>query len=124
VTDTPESPSALLERAATTLERLAEDAPQAPWRQAGDGDLLGYGPVPIVYTEYGDVDVQWAPGMVPWVRTMSPSVASPLVEWLRTTARFMHFESGAVSSMDKLPHFLAKKYAGAIGFAKAVLGEP
>lgn len=110
-----ESPSSLLERAAAALERLAEDAPQAPWRMAGDGDLLGYGPTPIVYSEYGDVEVQWAPGTFKWICCMSPSVASPLVEWLRDTAESLRMENEQVmdSGTDS-----------ALKFARIVLGEP
>jgi len=122
-----ESPSALLERAAAKIEDLAHNAPTWPWRMGGDGDLLGDGPTPIVYSEYGDVEVQWADGVFEWVCPMSPAIAAPLVEWLRDAASSMrkhrrfspdgsrtyHLETGPISPSQR----------SALAFARVVLGE-
>lgn len=113
----PESPSALLERAAAKIEDLAHNAPAWPWRMSGDGDLLGYGPTPIVYSGYGDVEVQWADGVFEWVCPMSPAVAAPLVEWLRAEAE-RATKAGERSWLAVQP-----RTARAVAFARVVLGE-
>lgn len=118
-----EPPSALLERAAARLEELADAAPQGPWKVAHDGDVHGYGPVPIIYSGYGDVEVQHAPGVQDWLRVMNPIVAAPLVAWMRNTARYVHFERGAVSSPENGRDFFEGKYGGALEFARRILGE-
>ncbi|MFJ5984364.1 hypothetical protein [Lentzea sp. NPDC092896] len=119
----PESPSALLERAAARLDELANAAPQGPWKVAHDGDVHGYGPVPIIYSEHGDVEVQHAPGVHDWLRVMNPVIAEPLAKWLRNSARYLHFERGAVSSPENGRAFFEGKYGGALEFARRILGE-
>lgn len=118
-----DSPSVLLERAAARLDELADAAPQGPWKVAHDGDVHGYGPVPIIYSEYGDVEVQHAPGVQDWLRVMNPVIAEPLAKWLRDTARYLHFERGAVSGPKNGRDFFEGKYGGALEFARRVLGE-
>lgn len=84
---------------------------------AGDGDLLAHGPSPIVYSEYGDVEVQWADGVFEWVCPMSPAVAPPLIEWLRAEAE--HATVTRVRSWRAMQ----PRTARAVAFARAVLGE-
>lgn len=102
----PESPSSLLERAAAKLEDDAAHTIAGPWWNAYHRVLAG---------RDGEDDV--AHGATArtagWIATMSPSVASPLVEWLRTVASYVG-NGQRLNDADR----------AALRFARLVLGEP
>lgn len=106
-----ESPSLLLQRAATRLEDLATDLPEAPWKVQPDGDVHSTDRKVVIYSEYGDVEVQWAPLAGQWVEAMSPAVAQPLVNILRDAA----------FNLDAHPEY-RNHYLSYIALAEAVLG--
>jgi hypothetical protein len=107
----PEPPSALLERAA---ERLAELA--AHYADYVDAQVPGISrwDSPAESWSYDAVDRNATSTSRAWIETMNPSVAQPLVEWLRDTAASLRAENEQVmdSSTDS-----------AIAFARVVLGE-
>lgn len=141
----PESPSALLERAAALIEQRAADATEGPWEVHGGGGTVwarieeepkppphpGIRQRPFRYADFKPVATSgYDEGGFArdedalWVVLMQPSVAPPLVEWLRKTAQ--HF-----AGMDEVhpldPAVLAQRPGQygyeAVRFARAVLGE-
>lgn len=121
---TPESPSALLERAAAALEQCAAKTTPGPWVAASAFDIHR---VRSLTPAEGSDDVAYDitnPVDADWIQALGPSVAPPLVEWLRKTAQ--HF-----AGMDEVhpldPAVLAQRPGQygyeAVSFARAVLGE-
>jgi hypothetical protein len=121
-----ESPSALLERAAAALECLAADATVGPWQARELPDEPGYANVLVDSAQafggfsslfsssccgghcFGHVE---RGGDANWIAALSPAVASPLVEWLRESARMWNYQDQPGPDVN------------ALAFACVVLGE-
>lgn len=105
------------------LESMAEVADGGPWRvdmlAASCAIKTGEG-APYPGDHLANVGNRFTAA---WIATMSPAVAAPLVAWMRNTARYLHFERGAVSSPENGREFFEGKYGGALEFARRVLGE-
>lgn len=109
-----ESPSALLERAAARLEALAEHF--AGYDQAAQEEPTRVGS-PVQWWVYDATDRHAPRTAKLWIEALNPSVASPLVEWLRDAAR----------RMESHPHLSPEgstMQRAALAFARIVLGEP
>jgi hypothetical protein len=117
----PESPSSLLERAAQRLERLAEHFGGYQQAATEEPDRVGS---PVTWWAYDNVDRNALRAGKLWIETMSPAVARPLAQWLRSSARYIHFERGAVSSEESGRDFFEGKYGGAFELSRLILGEP
>lgn len=107
----------VLRGAAQRLRKLADDDLAPSWRWGMSRAMLR--------DTNGDpvADVSEAEGH--WMATLGPQVAEPLAQWLETTARYVHFETGQVSSPEKVADHMETKYAGAIQFARTILdGAP
>lgn len=111
---TPESPSALLERAAAALEQRAAAATSTPWVVEGldDGesairavDLFGI----------GQSDTEW-------IATLSPAAAPPLVEWLRETVVQYRDEHARRNITSDVLDRLWMEHP-AVRFSRQILGE-
>jgi hypothetical protein len=112
----PEPPSSLLERAAQRVEEFARSTSPAPWGLNLFADQVrDYHQEPIAY-DTGERNAAW-------MALMSPAVAAPLAKWLRNTARYVHFERGAVSSEENGREFFEGKYGGAFELARLILRE-
>lgn len=110
----PESPPSLLERAADLIENLACGATGEAWEvEEGTGDIisptLSSNRVRRVVTGY---DLEILPEDRAWIATLNPSVATPLVAWLRDTAEDLRV--GPVENSSQ-------QYA--LTLARTVLGE-
>lgn len=115
-----ESPSVLLERAAAHLEKLAEHFEGYERAAQEEPHRIGS---PVTWWAYDTRDRNAPQAAQRWLETMSPAVAGPLVAWMRSTARYLHFERGAVSSPENGRDFSEGKYGGALEFARLILGE-
>lgn len=122
-----DSPSALLERAAATLERLAVSTTAGIWQARDLPDEPGYANVLVesaqsfggyssLFTSsccggqcFGHVEQR---ADAEWIATMSPAVAQPLVEWLRAVASYVG-DGNRLNDADR----------AALSFARQVLGE-
>lgn len=124
----PESPSSLLERAADLIENLACGATLGPWADAvhdGDPDRFSNviaDNVPLFSSSccngncYGHVT---EPGDSAWIATLNPSVATPLVAWLRRAASYFAPDGPLTDEQAD-----ADPYAGpAMQFARLILKE-
>ena len=83
----PEPPTpALLRRAAEHLERLQSTVPDGQWRRRG---LLASRPEVVAVDAWGNTEhvAEARARTAPWIVTMSPALAPPLVAWLRAAAR-------------------------------------
>lgn len=121
-----ESPSALLERAAARLEELAAAVEVGPWCQhdfAGEPILLSKPNATDKTTWRTVIGDGVAPAVIAWIEAMQPETVKPLAAWMRNTARYIHFERGAVSSPENGRDFFEGKYGGALEFAHRILGE-
>jgi hypothetical protein len=137
VTDIPEPPSALLERAAATLERLAADTTSGS-RQArelhdepGQANVLvesaqSFGGFSSLFSSsccgghcFGHVEHG---GDATWIATMSPAGASPLAQWLREMAG-LYRDERTIGSVRPEALDAAWLRHPAVVFAKTVLGE-
>lgn len=118
-----EQPHATLNRAADVLEERAGKATPGPWRT----------PPPDSVGEWIVYDADWAIAETrayshndaEWTASMSPAVAAPLALWLRTDAKRCKYELAACSEAEAPSLFAEqeKRYAGALAFARMVLGE-
>jgi hypothetical protein len=131
----PESPSALLERAAALIEQRAAVATAGVWEAdrnivlARVADVPKPPPhpgirqrparpddfVPVVTNGYEEGGCE-RPEDAAWIATMQPSAASPLVEWLRAESEYIR----GIRSWKHLPD----NTRHAVAFARIVLGEP
>lgn len=121
-----ESPSVLLERAAARLEDLASAVEGGPWQRhdfAGETILLSKPSATDKTTWRTVIGDGVKPAVLAWVEALQPDVVLPLATWMRNTARYMHYERGAVSSPENGRDFFEGKYGGALEFARRVLGE-
>lgn len=117
-----ESPSALLERAAATLELRAAKATEGPWTASIPPDTSNRpaavrGRIPgMTHTKRAVAETARDEDAL-WIATAHPGWASPLVEWLRDAAR----------RMESHPHLSPEgstMQRAALAFARIVLGEP
>lgn len=117
-----ESPSALLERAAAALESCAAKATPGPWVAASAFDIHR---VRSLTPAEGSDDVAYDitnPADADWIQALGPSVASPLVEWLRHSATSVReHDEDAVANGE--PGCYCPNEEQALTFARLVLGE-
>lgn len=96
----PESPSALLERAADLIEQRANLAVIGPWEDMYQRVVAGpegAWDVADCHTStattsscsHGFPRCRTSPGTSIWIAAMDPDMASPLVDWLLAEARFV-----------------------------------
>lgn len=112
----PESPASLLERAAQRLEDLESRAVVGPWSTCAAKVTAGGDEQWLVADAHTSTTALW-------IATMSPVIAAPLAKWLRSSARYVHYERGAVSSEENGREFFEGKYGGAFELARLILGE-
>jgi len=99
----------LLRRAAALMRERAEDAAPSPWREVGDGELLGCYAVVCC----GSAEFNVAPAVIPanaeHIASWHPAVALAVADWLDVTAStLVTYRAG---------------YAEALTVARAYLGE-
>lgn len=104
-----ESPSALLERAAAHLEKLAEHFEGYERAAREEPQRVGS---PVTWWAYDTRDRNATQAAQRWLEAMNPSVAAPLVNWLRDTAEDLKLGPAQTSQEDY-----------ALEFARLVLGE-
>lgn len=120
---TPESSSLLLQRAAERLEQLESRAVIGPWGTCGPNVTGGGG-------EQWDVATASTSTTAQWVAAMSPSVASPLVAWLRESAvaseQYGNVPKALMQDSDVAPayRFTYQSVQAALEFARLILGDP
>lgn len=116
----PESPSALLERAA---ELIAERAVHfEDYRETWHSWPPQFGgPVDTWVYDVTEGDASQAGKQ--WVETMNPTVAPPLVEWLRE-AVFQYRDERAQGNIPSDALDRVWMQHPAVRFARVVLGEP
>jgi hypothetical protein len=118
------------------LERLTADTTAGTWQARELNDEPGYANVLVESAQtfggfsslfsssccggncFGHVE---RAGDATWIATMSPAVASPLVEWLRTARDdIAGWDSGGQGYMLDMA---LRRHAPALRFARLVLGE-
>lgn len=115
-----ESPSLLLQRAADKLAEMALHF--KAYEKAQEDEENPFKSATEHWSRLNVFATAHAPARE-WMEALSPAIAAPLVAWLRATARYMHYERGAVSSPENGRDFFAGKYEGAMEFARLILGE-
>jgi hypothetical protein len=116
-----DSPSLLLQRAAELIEKAESRAVIGPWSTCGP-NVTGGG------DEQGDVATATTSTTALWIATMSPSVAAPLVAWLREAASAFESYGGMPAGLmqsDETAGAYGHTYRfmnGALGFARLILG--
>ena len=76
----------LLRRAAALMRERAEDAAPSPWREVGDGELLGC----FAVVAGGSAEFNVAPAVIPanaeHIASWHPAIALAVADWLLVTA--------------------------------------
>jgi hypothetical protein len=106
----PPAAAALLHGAADHLERLRAAVPDGRWSQRG---LLASRPEIVAEYPSGNTEhvAEARSRTARWIVTMSPTLAAPLVAWLRTTAQELDRPGSATTAST----------SAAVGFAWALL---
>ena len=121
------SPSETLRAAAARLRELAEKAPRGPWLVDMWGDVASadsYAPGArehhkAIWSEFGDVEIQYAPGVKDWLTAMSPAVAEPLARELELAATWI----GPPEQQNCMGYAWAvKRSEHMLAFARTILG--
>ena len=99
----------LLRRAAALMRERVKDAAPSPWREVGDGELLGCFAVVCC----GSAEFNVAPAVIPahadHIASWHPAVALAVADWLDATAKT------SAPYRAEFPH--------AVGVARTYLGE-
>lgn len=114
----PESPSSLLERAADLIEARESLAVIGPWTTCADKVTAG----PDEAWQVADAHTSTTAA---WIAMMSPSVATPLVAWLRAEANTASaWADTSVRWPDVPDSYRDAPPSEALKFARMVLGVP
>jgi hypothetical protein len=119
----PESPSALLERAAKRVEELACAATAGPWEARDRWVEPNVAALTGASMAYGEVEYEFlTPGNAAWIATLNPSVATPLVAWLRDSAASCQEHDEDIVANGR-PGDYCPNENQALDFARIILGE-